>query len=92
MQPCIFDFTDGAMKPTANNPWFNVDATHPFSVFHDMNHESDYTKHFMDTTLHYWINEYHVDGFSILTFRKGFTQTNSGSDVGRWGTEGSVAN
>jgi 1,4-alpha-glucan branching enzyme len=79
-----FDFTDGAMKPTANNPWFNVDATHPFSVFHDMNHESDYTKHFMDTTLHYWINEYHVDGFRF-DLSKGFTQTNSGSDVGRWG-------
>ena len=81
-----FDFTDGVFKPTADNPWFNIDATHPFSVFSDMNHESSYTKHFMDTTLHYWINEYHVDGFRF-DLSKGFTQTVSGSDVGKWGQE-----
>jgi len=78
-----FDFNDGIFKPTAENPWFNVEATHPFSVFSDMDHESSYTKHFMDTTLHYWINEYHVDGFRF-DLSKGFTQTVSGSDVGRW--------
>lgn len=79
-----FDFTNGVFKPTAENPWFNIDATHPFSVFSDMNHESEYTKHYMDTTLNYWINEYHVDGFRF-DLSKGFTQTVSGSDVGRWG-------
>lgn len=79
-----FDFTDGVMKPTADNPWFNIDATHPFSVFSDMNHESGYTKYYMDTTLHYWINQYHVDGFRF-DLSKGFTQTVSGSDVGKWG-------
>jgi 1,4-alpha-glucan branching enzyme len=79
-----FDFTDGVMKPTADNPWFNIDATHPFSVFFDMNHETDYTKNYMDTTLHYWINQYHVDGFRF-DLSKGFTQTVSGSDVGKWG-------
>lgn len=79
-----FDFTNGVFKPTADSPWFNIDATHPFSVFSDMNHESDYTKHYMDTTLHYWINEYHVDGFRF-DLSKGFTQTVSGSDVNKWG-------
>lgn len=77
-----FDFN--LEKPTPENPWFNVDATHPFSVFFDMDHESAYTKHFMDTTLHYWINEYHVDGFRF-DLSKGFTQTVSGNDVGKWG-------
>ncbi len=79
-----FDYTEGVFKPTADNPLFNVDATHPFSVFHDMNHESTYAQHYMDTTLHYWINEYHVDGFRF-DLSKGFTQTVSDSDVGKWG-------
>lgn len=78
-----FDFTPGVFKPTADNPWFNIDATHPFSVFYDMNHESDYTKHYMDTTLYNWINEYHVDGFRF-DLSKGFTQKFSGSDVNGW--------
>ena len=79
-----FDFTDGVFKPTADNPWFNVEATHPFSVFFDMNHESEYTKYFMDTTLHYWVNEYKIDGFRF-DLSKGFTQTVSGSNVSQWG-------
>lgn len=79
-----FNFSDGVFKPTSNNPWFNVDATHPFSVFSDMNHESDYTKHYMDTTLNYWTNEFHVDGFRF-DLSKGFTQTISGTDVSKWG-------
>jgi 1,4-alpha-glucan branching enzyme len=79
-----FDFTDGVFKPTPDNPWFNVQATHPFSVFFDMNHESAYTKYFMDTTLHYWINEYKIDGFRF-DLSKGFTQTVSGSNVSQWG-------
>ncbi len=78
-----FDFTDGAFRPTPDNPWFNTQATHPFSVFYDMNHESDYTQYFMDTTLYHWINAYHVDGFRF-DLSKGFTQTQSGSDVGKW--------
>jgi 1,4-alpha-glucan branching enzyme len=78
-----FDFTPGVFKPRADNPWFNIDATHPFSVFYDMNHESDYTKHYMDTTLYHWINEYHVDGFRF-DLSKGFTQKFSGSDVNGW--------
>jgi hypothetical protein len=27
-------------QPAANNPWFNVTATHPYNVFNDFNHES----------------------------------------------------
>src|SRR5258706_7384790 len=34
-----FDFT--AFQPTPDNPWFNVNATHPYSVFFDLNHESN---------------------------------------------------
>ncbi|HBH22645.1 MAG TPA: alpha-amylase [Cytophagales bacterium] len=76
-----FDYGTFTVEP--DNPMFNVTATHPFSVFFDMNHESDMAKHFMDTTIHYWINEYKVDGFRF-DLSKGFTQTNSGNDVGAW--------
>lgn len=77
-----FDFAQ--FKPTANNPWFNVTAKHPFNVFFDMNHASNYTKEYLDTVNHYWLNEFKVDGFRY-DLSKGFTQTNTGSDVGAWG-------
>jgi 1,4-alpha-glucan branching enzyme len=77
-----FDFT--AFKPTANNKWFNTDAKHPFNVFFDMNHESSYTKKYLDTVNYYWLNEYKVDGYRY-DLSKGFTQTNNPSNVGAWG-------
>ncbi len=67
-----------------NNPWFNPDATHPFSVGYDFNHESQYTKNFVDTVCSYWLKEYHFDGFRF-DLSKGFTQTNNPNDVGAWG-------
>jgi 1,4-alpha-glucan branching enzyme len=76
-----FDF--GAFKPTSDNPWFNVNARHPFNVFFDMNHESNYTKKYLDTVNYYWLNEYKIDGYRF-DLSKGFTQVNSGSDVGFW--------
>jgi 1,4-alpha-glucan branching enzyme len=79
-----FDFT--AFKPTANNKWFNTDATHPYSVFFDMNHESAYTKKYLDTVNYYWLNEYKVDGYRY-DLSKGFTQTNNPSNVGAWGAK-----
>ncbi len=72
-------------KPAVNNPWFNPDATHPFNVGYDFNHESPYTKAFVDTVTAYWLKEYHVDGFRF-DLSKGFTQTKSGGDVGVWST------
>ena len=76
-----FDFN--TFTPTAENPWFNVSARHPFNVFSDMDHESSYTQAYLDTVNHYWLNEYKVDGFRF-DLSKGFTQTNSGSNVGQW--------
>lgn len=70
-------------KPAANSPWFNPDATHPFNVGYDFNHESIYTQAFVDTVLKYWIHEYKIDGYRF-DLSKGFTQTNSGSNVGQW--------
>lgn len=76
-----FDFVNG--KPQADNRWFNVTATHPFSVFFDMNHESTYTQDYLDTVNHYWLNEYKADGFRF-DLSKGFTQTSNPLDVNAW--------
>lgn len=75
-------FDIGAFKPSNDNPWFNRDAKHPFNVFFDINHESEYTKVWLDTINHYWINEYKFDGYRF-DLSKGFTQKFS-SDVGQW--------
>jgi 1,4-alpha-glucan branching enzyme len=66
-----FDFNTG--KPTEENKFFNVQARHPYNVFHDMNHESLYTQAYVDTINHYWLNEFNVDGFRF-DLTKGFTQ------------------
>jgi 1,4-alpha-glucan branching enzyme len=76
-----FDFT--GMKPNPSNKWFNVTATHPYSVFFDMNHESAYTQHYVDTINYHWLREYKIDGFRY-DLSKGFTQKNSGDDVNGW--------
>jgi glycosidase len=70
-------------QPAANNPWLNVTATHPFSVFNDFNHESLRTRYFTSRIIEHWLQEYKVDGFR-WDLSKGFTQTNSGSNVGQW--------
>ncbi|WP_276374910.1 alpha-amylase family glycosyl hydrolase [Chryseolinea sp. H1M3-3] len=77
-----YDFNAG--KPSADNPWFNQDATHPFNVFFDLNHESAYTQQYLDTVNYYWIHEYKFDGYRF-DLSKGFTQKNSGSNVSGWG-------
>ncbi|MHC1739032.1 MAG: alpha-amylase family glycosyl hydrolase [Ignavibacteriaceae bacterium] len=71
-------------KPSTLNPWFNPDARHPYSVGYDFNHESQETKNYVDRVCKYWMTEYKVDGFRF-DLSKGFTQTNSGSNVGLWG-------
>ncbi|MFN0201625.1 MAG: alpha-amylase family glycosyl hydrolase [Bacteroidia bacterium] len=71
-------------KPAGDNPWFNADATHPFNVGYDMNHDSPQTRAYVDRVIKHWVTEYKVDGYRF-DLSKGFTQTNSGSNVGQWG-------
>ncbi|MDZ7797848.1 MAG: alpha-amylase family glycosyl hydrolase [Candidatus Marinimicrobia bacterium] len=71
--------------PTAENPWFNTQDMHPFSVFYDMDHESGVTRRYLDSANRYWIEEFHIDGYRF-DLSKGFTQTYYGSDVGAWGS------
>jgi hypothetical protein len=70
-------------QPAPDNPWLNVSATHPFNVFNDFNHESLQTRYFTSRVVEHWLQEYKLDGFRF-DLSKGFTQTNSGSDVGLW--------
>ncbi len=74
----------GNFRPAANNPWLNVEARHPFNVGYDFNHESQATKDFVDRVMRYWLEEFRIDGFRF-DLSKGFTQVNSGSNVGQWG-------
>ena len=70
-----------------NNPWFNVLPTHPYNVYHDMNHENPMVKEHVKRSLGYLLTEYDVDGFRF-DLTKGFTQTDSGGDngdVAKWG-------
>jgi glycosidase len=81
--PMVQLYSD-AGGPTADNPWFNRTATHPFNVGYDFNHESTFTRAFSKNVMDFWVNEYRVDGYRF-DLSKGFTQVNSGSNVGAWG-------
>lgn len=71
-----------AFKPATNSPYLNRDATHPFNVFFDFNHESTYTKDYVKQVCKWWLEEYHIDGFRF-DLSKGFTQRQT-TDVGAW--------
>lgn len=71
-------------RPAANSPWFNMTATHPYSVGYDFNHESAATKEFVDRVVSHWLINYKIDGFR-WDLSKGFTQTNNPNDVNAWG-------
>jgi len=83
--PFIRLYNEGTFgSPTAENPWANPEARHPFNVFYDNNHESALTKLWLDRVNEHWLTEYNVDGFRF-DLSKGFTQTNTLGDVGAWG-------
>jgi pullulanase/glycogen debranching enzyme len=59
--------------PSADNPWFNVMAPHPYSVYNDFNHESPDTKYFSKQVMSFWLQEYHIDGYRF-DLAGGFSQ------------------
>ncbi|HSP88556.1 MAG TPA: alpha-amylase family glycosyl hydrolase [Ignavibacteriaceae bacterium] len=71
-------------RPHGNNPWLNPVPRHPFNVGSDFNHESLATKDYVDRVTEFWVTEYKFDGYRF-DLSKGFTQTNSGSNVSLWG-------
>ncbi|MFM2285696.1 MAG: hypothetical protein RLZZ543_1193 [Bacteroidota bacterium] len=84
LNPMVQMYFDGSTnQTTSQSPWFNPIATHPFSVGTDFNHESQATKFFVKKVLKHWLQEYKIDGFRF-DLSKGFTQNNTGSDIGAW--------
>ena len=75
---------DTKNAPSAESPYLNTVAKHPFNVGSDVNHESPFTKEWVKQVLEYWIENYRVDGFRF-DLAKGFTQFDSGDDVGLMG-------
>jgi 1,4-alpha-glucan branching enzyme len=85
MVQMYFDQSAGDFgQPLPESPWFNPVARHPFNVGYDFNHESEATRYFVKKVGQHWLQEYRFDGFRF-DLSKGFTQTNSGSNVGQWG-------
>lgn len=70
---------------SSDNPWFNVEAPHPFSVYHDLRHDVPFVRDYVKRSLGYLIEEYHVDGFRF-DLTKGFTQDDLG-DASLYNTE-----
>ncbi|MGL5317112.1 MAG: alpha-amylase family glycosyl hydrolase, partial [Bacteroidales bacterium] len=70
-------------RPAADNPYYNPVATHPYSVGSDFNHSEPKVRDFFKKVLQHWMTEYKIDGFRF-DLSKGFTQTNSGTNVSYW--------
>lgn len=75
----MIDDGSGYGPVAANNPYFNQEAKHSYSVFYDFNHSKPDTKYYVKRVLEQWISEYKVDGFR-WDLTKGFTQACSPSD------------
>jgi 1,4-alpha-glucan branching enzyme len=87
MVQLYYSGTPSTGAPTADNPWYNVAARHPFNVGFQFNHESQATKYFVKNVLSWWMKEYHIDGYRF-DLAKGFTQVDYGTSdaaVGPWG-------
>ena len=79
VHPYAAMYWDGKNNKTAsNNPWFNVDAPHQWSVYHDWNHSNSMVRDHVKKSITYLMTEYKVDGFRF-DLTKGFTQ-NSGTE------------
>ncbi|MCB0650551.1 MAG: T9SS type A sorting domain-containing protein [Saprospiraceae bacterium] len=73
-------FNESTGKPSPDNPWFNENYVGPYQWGYDFNHESNYTKAFVDRVNAYWLQEYHFDGFRF-DFTKGFTNYAPGGSI-----------
>jgi Alpha amylase, catalytic domain/Secretion system C-terminal sorting domain len=71
---------DGWGGVATDSPYFNVNATHSYSVGNDFNHQQQRTKTYVKRVVKQWIEEFHIDGFR-WDLTKGFTQNAAGSDA-----------
>ena len=63
-------------KPASDNPFFNVDAPHNWSVFNDWKQENADVQQYFCDVLKYWIETYKVDGYRF-DLAKGLGATSS---------------
>ncbi|MCZ8198123.1 MAG: alpha-amylase family glycosyl hydrolase [Flavobacterium sp.] len=71
---------DGWGGPSSDSPYFNMIATHSYSVGSDFNHQQQRTKNYVKRTVKHWIEEYKIDGFR-WDLTKGFTQNCQSGDA-----------
>ena len=78
---------DSSKSCTAeDNPFFNVEAPHNWSVFHDFKHLYPKTRAYFKDVLKYWLEEYNIDGFRF-DLTKGFVQNPNNYDAGGYSAE-----
>ena len=63
-------------KPSSDNPFFNVDAPHNWSVFNDWKQENTHVQQYFCDVLKYWIETYKVDGYRF-DLAKGMGESSS---------------
>ena len=71
---------DGWGGPASDSPYFNMIATHSYSVGNDFNHQQPRTQTYVKRVIKQWIEEFKIDGFR-WDLTKGFTQNATGSDA-----------
>jgi 1,4-alpha-glucan branching enzyme len=79
----------GANRPAADNPWYNEVSNfeNPDAQWgNDFNHESTYTRNFIDSVNTYWLREYKIDGFRF-DFTKGFSNSFKSNATDNWGSK-----
>ncbi len=70
---------ESTWQPSEENPWFNPTAPHTdYNWGYDFDHSSKHTQYFLDRVNHYWIDEFHIDGYRF-DFTRGFTNKSGGS-------------
>ncbi len=70
---------DGWGEPNADNPYFNEEATHSYSVGSDFDHSNQRTKDYVKRVIDHWVNDFKIDGFR-WDLTKGFTQQCTAND------------
>ena len=71
---------DGWGGPAADSPYFNMVATHSYSVGSDFNHQQSRTQTYVKRVVKQWIEEFKIDGFRWYLTKR-FTQNATGSEA-----------
>lgn len=72
---------NGFGDPNSENPYFNQQATHSYSVGYDYNHQNTVVQNYVKRVIKHWIEDFNIDGFR-WDLTKGFTQNCTSSDEG----------